>query len=371
MIRIQPLTTFAACLALATPLWAEIRPSSAGEVEVTEVASGFDAAWAVGFLPDGGVLVTERIGTLYHLSRDGQRQTVTGGPEVAAVGQGGLLDVLIPRDFAETRQVYLTYAKPQGGGEGTALGVGELSEVGSTLRDFRTLWEMTPGSAGGRHFGSRIVEGADGYLYVTVGDRGDRPSAQDLSRENGSVLRLTRDGRPAPANPFFERPNARPQIWSYGHRNPQGAALDASGQLWTVEHGARGGDEVNLTREGANYGWPVIAYGRHYSGGQIGEGTEKAGMEQPAFYWDPSMAPSGMMIYSGKLFLEWEGDIFIGSLKFDYVSRLEVEGETAEEVEQLAWPETLRVRDVREAPDGSIWFISEGRGAIYRVAPVE
>ena len=229
------------------------------------------------------------------------------------------------------------------------------------------LFEIEPGSSGGRHFGSRVVEGGDGKLYMTIGDRGDRDSAQDLSVENGSVVRLNRDGSVPQDNPFVGTEGAQPEIWSYGHRNPQGAAVDARGQVWTVEHGARGGDEVNRIQKGVNFGWPVISYGTHYSGFKIGEGTAKEGMEQPVYYWDPSMAPSGMMIYSGKLWPEWAGDMFIGSLKFNYISRLD--GAPFAEVEQIAGDETLRVRDIEEAPDGAIWFISVGQGAIYRMTP--
>ena len=225
---------------------------------------------------------------------------------------------------------------------------------------------MDPGSRGGRHFGSRLVEAGDGTLFLTIGDRGDRPSAQDLDVENGSVLRITKDGQIPAGNPFVGQAGAQPEIWSYGHRNPQGAASDLEGNLWVVEHGARGGDEVNRVRKGANYGWPVISYGRHYSGLKIGEGTQKEGMEQPEYYWDPSIAPSGMMIYSGALWPEWRGSIFVGSLKFDRISRLS--GDPLVE-EVLETEETVRVRDVREGPDGAIWFLSVGEGALFRVSP--
>ncbi len=259
---------------------------------------------------------------------------------------------MVPRDFAESREVFLSFSKRQGGGlraeAGTALGVGGRLE-GSALVGFRVIFEMAPGSSGGRHFGSRIVEAPDGRLFLTVGERGgDRPAAQDLARHEGSVIRINRDGSIPVDNPFVGGTDgAQPEIWSYGHRNPQGgAAVDAAGQLWVVEHGARGGgDEVNRVRRGANYGWPVIAYGRHYSGAKIGEGTRKDGMEQPAFFWDPSIAPSGMMIYSGKLWPQWRGHVFVGSLKFDYLSRLDPAG-WAEE--RLTSDDTLRVRDVRE-----------------------
>lgn len=340
--------------------------SSAGPLSVSTVADGLEVPWAIGFLPGGDILVTERAGRLLLVS-EGEVSEVSGVGEVQARGQGGLLDVLVPRDFTDSRTLFFSYAKAQGGGAGTAVAKAQLSSDGSQLSDWQVIFEMEPGSRGGRHFGSRIVEAPDGTLFVTVGERGDRPSAQDLSRENGSVVHIAKDGSVPPDNPFINTEGAQPEIWSYGHRNPQGAALDAEGQLWVVEHGARGGDEVNRVEKGANYGWPVISYGVHYSGEKIGEGTHKEGMEQPAHYWDPSIAPSGMMIYSGKLWPEWEGDFFVGSLKFNLISRLS--GDPLEEVERIEGPETLRVRDVAEGPDGAIWFLSVGEGALYRVTP--
>ena len=223
-----------------------------------------------------------------------------------------------------------------------------------------------PGARGGRHFGSRVVEARDGTLFISLGERGDRPSAQDLGLHQGSVVRINRDGTVPASNPFTGKHGAQPEIWSYGHRNPQGMSLDLRGNLWVAEHGAKGGDEVNRIRKGANYGWPVISYGRHYSGRKIGEGTSKPGMEQPEWYWDPSIAPSGMMIYSGRMWPEWRGDIFVGSLKFDYISRLS--GSPLKEAEQLRSQETGRIRDVQEAPDGSIWFASESEGAVFRIS---
>ncbi|PIV79887.1 MAG: hypothetical protein COW54_01585 [Rhodobacteraceae bacterium CG17_big_fil_post_rev_8_21_14_2_50_63_15] len=343
--------------------------TSVGRLAVTKMAGGLEEPWALGFLPDGGVLITERGGRLLLLEQ-GRLDPVHGLPEVAVIGQGGLLDVLVPRDFAATGTIYLTFAKWQSGrpnGTGTAVARARLDPRGRQLTDWTEIFELTPGSAGGVHFGSRLVEGPDGTLFVTIGERGEADAAQDLGRENGSVIRIARDGGIPEDNPFLATPGARPAIWSYGHRNPQGAALDAAGALWVVEHGAKGGDEVNLIRRGANYGWPVISYGTHYSGKPIGEGAHKPGMEQPAFYWDPSIAPSGMMIYSGRLWPEWQGDIFVGSLKFDLISRLS--GMPLAEAERLHAPETDRVRDIREAPDGSIWFLSVGNGAAYRITP--
>ncbi|MEM1079496.1 MAG: PQQ-dependent sugar dehydrogenase [Pseudomonadota bacterium] len=369
MIR-SALMTFALVLATQTAnaTEGERLQSSAGALEVTRVVMDLDEPWAFGFLPGGGLLITERGGRLLHIAANGQRQSVGGLPRIARGGQGGLLDLLIPRDFAETRQIVLTYARRQGSGAGTAVAVATLSGDNARLEDTRTIFETEPGDRGGRHFGSRVVEGPDGFLYVTIGDRGDDASAQDLGTQNGSVIRIGRTGGVPTRNPFIDTPGAQPEIWSYGHRNPQGATLDPAGNLWVVEHGARGGDEINQVRRGANYGWPVISYGRHYSGLRIGEGSSKPGMEQPDHFWDPSIAPSGMMIYSGALWPEWRGDFFVGSLKFGYLSRLEA-GSFAEE--EIEGDSTARLRDVREGPDGAIWFLSVGNGALYRMRPAQ
>lgn len=352
-------------MAVATSALAGSWGTSAGPVKVAPVVTGLDTPWGLDFLPDGSGLVTERDGKLLRIV-GGKASAISGVPKVFARGQGGLLDVMIPRDFASSREVFLSFARRKGSAAGTAVASGRLSADGTRLTNVSTIFEATRSGLGGRHFGSRIVEGRDGTLFITVGDRGDRPSAQDLASHNGTIIRINRNGSVPGDNPFVGRAGARPEIWSYGHRNPQGAALDGRGRLWAVEHGAQGGDEVNKIRKGANYGWPVISYGRHYSGAKIGEGTAKQGIEQPAHYWDPSIAPSGLMIYSGKLWPQWRGDLFVGSLKFDYISRLD--GGSVHEAEKLKGDETERVRDIAEAPDGSIWFISEGQGAIYRVS---
>ncbi|MCX8226167.1 MAG: PQQ-dependent sugar dehydrogenase [Sulfitobacter sp.] len=331
---------------------------------IEQTIAGLDTPWAIAVLPDGTVLVTEIDGRLLRFS-NGALMQISGTPSVADSGQGGLLDITLARDFATSRTLFLTYAKPMRGGAGTALATAELSADGLRLENMRDLFVMSAGSRAGRHFGSRVVEGVDGTLFMTIGDRGDDMKAQDRSVHNGSVIRVNRDGSVPDDNPFIGQPDILPEIWSYGHRNPQGAALDLDGTLWVSEHGARGGDEVNKIKKGANFGWPVISYGRHYSGRKIGEGTSKPGMEQPAFYWDPSIAPSGLLIYSGKMFPNWRGDMFVGSLKFDYIARLE--GDPLREVEQIKTEQTIRVRDIIEAPDGSIWFISVGNGGVYRI----
>ena len=359
--------TFLLSLLVTPPVLSGTLPSTQGTLDVTRIATGLEEPWGLAFLPGGGFLITERDGRLLHFTARGQRNTVSGIPSVRAKGQGGLLDVVAARDFATTREIFLTYSKKVSGGLGTALAVARLNDDARRLENLRVLFQMDRGSSGGRHFGSRVVEAGDGTLFVTIGERGDPDKAQDLLYHHGKVVRVMRNGAVPESNPFVATGNALPQIWSYGHRNAQGAALDSSGQFWVVEHGPQGGDEVNLVRAGRNYGWPVIGYGTHYSGARVGVGTHKDGMEQPAFYWDPSIAPSGMMIYSGKLWPDWRGDFFVGSLKFDHIARLDRQGDRLVAGEQLSSPETGRVRDIREAPDGSIWFLSVENGAVYRI----
>lgn len=365
----KPSRTLALSLALALPALAAPAgtvETSAGALTVTRVAEGFDEPWAVGFLPGGGLLVTERAGRLVHIAADGARLAVAGLPAVATGGQGGLLDLVVARDFAATRELFLSFSIPQdGGGAGTALAVARLSEDGARLEDVRVLFQSAPGFSGGRHFGSRIAEGPEGHLFLTIGDRGADASAQDNANHNGTVVRLNRDGSVPADNPFVGSAEAQPEIWSYGHRNAQGMAFDAEGRLWLSEHGARGGDEINLVEPGLNYGWPVIAYGTQYSGGPIGIGTEAPGMEQPALYWDPSMAPSGTAVLSGSQWPEWDGSILVGSLQFDYIARVDPAAGFAEE--ELRAPEMRRVRDVRQGPDGAIWFLSVREGALFRI----
>ncbi|WP_242679058.1 PQQ-dependent sugar dehydrogenase [Rhodobacter calidifons] len=343
--------------------------TSAGTFMIQPVISGLAEPWAIGFLPEESFLITERGGRLLHVA-DGRAQEVAGVPEVMAEGQGGLLDVLVPADFAQTREIWLSFAAPVGSGGATAAGVGRLSPDGQRLEDFRTLFLGEP-YRGGRHFGSRLVEMPDGSIALTTGDRGTGPQgmqAQDPGLSAGKVILLSRDGKPAVAVEGWTA-----GILSIGHRNIQGAALDLEGRLLTVEHGAQGGDELNAPEAGKNYGWPVISYGVNYNGAAIGEGQAKAGMEQPLHYWDPSIAPSGLMVYSGRLVPEWKGDIFFGSLNSDFLGRLDPDtpAGTGFAEERIAAPETGRVRDVVEAPDGSIWFLSVHDGAAYRMAPAE
>ncbi|MBO9477131.1 PQQ-dependent sugar dehydrogenase [Shimia sp. R11_0] len=341
--------------------------SSQGRLKVEAIVTNLEEPWAVAHLPDKSMLITQRGGELFHISPQGAKTQIAGVPEVHVQGQGGLLDVVVDRDFENTGLIFFSASVAQARGAGTAVFRAELSSDRHSLRNVLKIFEMAPGSSGGRHFGSRIVDVGDRSLFVTIGERGDRPSAQQLDRHEGSVVRINKSGGAYAQNPFVGKDNALPEIWSYGHRNPQGAALDVFGQLWVVEHGAKGGDEINAILKGRNYGWPVISYGKHYSGFKIGEGTQKQGMEQPAFYWDPSIAPSGLMIYSGKLWPEWRGHFFVGSLKSDYISRLS--GLALQERERLRGPATQRVRDVREGPDGGIWFLSVDKGTLYRMTP--
>jgi aldose sugar dehydrogenase len=370
----RPIVTFlaglgATALAIALPAAASesVFDSSAGPVTVTRMADGLDEPWAVGFLPGGGYLVTERSGRLLHFDDEGNRQEVAGVPAVYASGQGGLLDILVPRDFVQTRDVYISYAVAQDGGAGTALGVGRLSQDGARLEGFRQIFESAPGFSGGRHFGSRIAEGPEGYLFLTVGERGAMESAQDRTNHNGTIVRLSRDGSVPDDNPFVGEAGMQPEIWTWGHRNPQGLDFDSAGRLWSNEHGPQGGDELNIIEPGNNYGWPLIGESRHYSGAPMAEGREMDGMERPLAHWTPALAPSGLVAYSGALWPEWEGSLFNGSLQQDRIARIDPGADYAEE--SLQSPEMVRVRDVREVPDGAIWFLSAGNGALYRMAP--
>lgn len=365
-----PIVFAVVCLG-AGRAWAEtIVETSAGPMVLSPVVEGLEEPWAIAFLPGGGFLVTEIDGAIKHFAAPMTEPVlITGLPEVEVDGQGGLLDVMIPRDFAETREIWLTFAKPQGWGSGTAIGKGRLSDDGTMLEDFMVLFEMPEGSSGGRHFGSRLVEASDGTIFATIGDRGTGPGgveAQDAMRAEGKVIHLNRDGSPATL-----LDGALPGVFSIGHRNSQGATLDLDGRYLTVEHGAKGGDELNAPVSGKNYGWPIASYGVNYNGKKIGSGTSLPGVEEPLHYWDPSIAPSGLMVYSGALVPEWRGDIFFGSLNSDFLGRLDPDtpAETGYAEERISAAETGRVRDVIEAPDGSIWFLSVGNGAAYRLAP--
>jgi aldose sugar dehydrogenase len=343
-----------------------------GVVGVETVARGLEHPWAFEFLPDGRVLVTEREGRVRIVDRSGRvSPPLAGVPRVYTSGQGGLLDVALDPSFAQNRLVYLSYAEPGVGGAGTAVARGRLGE--SRLEDLRVIYRQQPKVEGGNHFGSRLAFSRDGKLFVTQGERFSyREKAQDLSNLLGKIVRINRDGTVPKDNPFVGRSGARPEIWSYGHRNVQAAAIKPeSGQLWTVEHGARGGDELNHPEGGKNYGWPVITYGVDYSGLKIGEGTAKEGMEQPVYYWDPVIAPSGMLFYTGDAFPGWKGSVLVGSLQPGALVRLELAGGKVVREERYQEGELdTRIRDVQQGPDGLVYVVTdEGDGRLLRVLP--
>ena len=340
--------------------------------KVTDFATGLEHPWGLAFLPDGRALVTERPGRLRLVSKSGQLSApLTGLPRVLAQGQGGLLDVALDPQFAQNRMIYLSYAEPgEGGLAGTAVCRGKLGERG--LENVQVIYRQVPKVAGAGHFGSRIVFRRDGTLFITQGERMRYSTqAQDLESGLGKVVRIHRDGSIPKDNPFVGRSDARPEIWSYGHRNVQAAALHPeTGELWTVEHGARGGDELNRPQAGKNYGWPVITYGIDYSGRKIGEGiTAKAGMEQPVYYWDPVIAPSGMLFYGGSAYPGWKGSAFIGSLQPGALVRLTLAGSRVTAEERYLGNLGERIRDVAEGPDGLLYVITDSpRGRILRIA---
>ena len=374
-MMIKPAFLSALALAIALPAAADTvtETTEHADIAANVVADGLSHPWGMDILPDGALIVTEREGAL-RIVRDGAvSDPVAGLPDIAVVGQGGLLDVALAPDFADTGEIYLTFSDPGEGGQGTALvrAVLEGWQDGvAELADLEPLFSMEKKTGAGHHFGSRIVFAGDGTVFVTTGDRGDSDRAQDFSDTAGAVLRLNRDGSIPADNPFVQDEDAAPELWSKGHRNLQGAALDPqTGALWTVEHGARGGDEINRPEAGNNYGWPVISYGRHYSGMKIGVGAEAPGYEQPKFYWDPSIAPSGLAVYSGAMFPEWQGDLLVGALKFQLLVRLDRndEGEIVGE-ERMLEREFGRIRDVTVAPDGSIFLLTdEDSGAIVHI----
>jgi glucose/arabinose dehydrogenase len=343
-----------------------------GAVRVQIVARGLEHPWGLAFLPDGHLLVTERPGRLRIVDRDGRAsEPLDGVPKVLARGQGGLLDVTLDPRFADTRLVYLAYAEPgEGGTAGTAVARGRLGD--GRLEDVRVIYRQQPKVEGANHFGSRLVFARDGTLFVTQGDRFNyRDQAQDLASGLGKLVRINPDGSVPRDNPFVGRAGARPEIWSYGHRNIQSAALHPqTGQLWTVEHGARGGDELNRPEAGKNYGWPVITYGVDYSGAKIGQGTAKPGMEQPLYYWDPVIAPSGMVFYTGEAFPDWQESILIGSLRPGLLVRLTLKDGRVAREERYLGDLGERIRDVRQGPDGLLYLLTDSRdGRILRVMP--
>lgn len=340
---------------------------------VVEVAGGLENPWSVAFLPDGGMLVTERPGRLRLIENGKLRaEPIAGVPEVYAQGQGGLLDVALDPAFAQNQRIYLSYAYAEGGKTTTRVMRARFSPEG--LTEQKVIFSAEPMVRSSAHFGSRLAFGTDGTLYVTVGERfSERQKAQKLDSHLGKVLRITTDGAPAPGNPFVGRAGARPEIYTFGHRNPQGLVVDPrDGRVLEQEHGAMGGDEINVLKPGANYGWPEVSFGKNYDGSPVGTGKSAApGFEPPAFYWNPSIAPSGMTLYLGNRFPGWQGDLLVGALAYQLVTRLDLDeqGRILKE-ERFLEGDLGRVRDVRTGPDGLVYLLTdEDPGGLYRLEP--
>jgi len=349
----------------------QVHDSEKQSFQVTILADGLENPWSLAFLPDGRMLVTERAGRLNLLDADGGGKTVVQGtPAVASVNQGGLLDVVLHPDYADNGWIYLSYSKPGSDGHATALARGRLD--GERLVDVETLFTASPGLSGGRHFGSRIAFDNNGYLFLSSGDRGDRDRAQDLGNYQGTILRLTDTGEVPADNPFVGHDHALPEIYSWGHRNPQGMILHPDSQeIWINEHGPRGGDELNIVRAGVNYGWPEVTHGREYHGPSIGP-SEREGMEPPLHHWTPSIAPSGMAYYDGDAFPQWRGNLFVGALAHTHLARLEMDGEQVVHEEKLLDNAGWRIRDVRQGPDDYIYvLVDSNRAPLLRISPAD
>lgn len=345
-------------------------------VKVETVAEGLEQPWGLAFMPDGRMLVSEKPGRLRIVSKDGKvSPAIEGVPAVDDEGQGGLLGVALDPKFAENKLIYFSYSEPRGdAGNGTTVARARLDETGGTLRlaDLKIIFRQMPTFKSNHHFGSRLVFAPDGTLFVTLGDRNKgRDQVQKLDSHFGKLIRINSDGSVPKDNPFVGKPGAKPEIWSYGHRNIQGAALHPeTKQIWLVEHGPRGGDELNSVQKAKNYGWPVITYGTEYHGPKIGEGTHKEGMEQPVHYWVPSIGTSGMTFYTGDLFPAWKGDVFVGGLASQSLARVDMEGGKAVRWENMLSDLGERIRDVVQGPDGALYLLTDNpEGRVLRVVP--
>ena len=332
------------------------------------IVDGMQIPWGMVFLPDGSMLITEKSGEIIHF-KEGEKTQISNIPAVYNRGQGGLLDIELHPDFQENGWIYLSYSSEEGDDKGGNTAIARARLSGNSLTDLQVLYKATPNTTGGQHFGSRLEFDDSGYLYFTIGERGDRDvNPQDITRDGGKVYRINDDGSIPQDNPFVNESGAKAAIYTYGNRNPQGMAKNPeTGDIWIHEHGPRGGDEINILKKGANYGWPVITYGINYSGTPITDKTHMEGMEQPIHYWVPSIAPSGMTFVTSSLYPDWNGDLLVGSLSFQYLERLKMEGEKVTYREKLM--ENIgRVRNVRQGPDGYIYVAVEGKG-IYKLVP--
>jgi len=378
MTRLLSMLMWHARVALAI-LFLSIHPASAADPVFTSkdhtykavtLADGLNEPWGMAFLPgDGGILITEKTGKV-RLYRNGlQRDAIPGGPKSVDWGQGGLMDIALHPDFVTNQLVYFTYAGRDLGGVGTELARAKFT--GRAFENLEVLFKAQPKTGSTRHFGSRLVFDRTGHLFMTHGDRGARFEAQKLGVHQGSIFRFTAAGRVPKDNPFVGRAGTRPEIYSYGHRNAQGAALHPeTGVLWNHEHGPRGGDEVNIVHRGANYGWPIITYGEEYSGGKVSEFTHKDGMEQPVLYWVPSIAPSGMAFYTGSKFSKWTGNLFVGALRGRHLRRVILRGARVLDQEELLTGLDERIRDVENGPDGYLYVLTDsGDGRLIRLEP--
>lgn len=328
------------------------------------VVDGLDIAWGMTFLPDGSMLITQKSGEIFRF-KDGEKQLLSGGPEVYNRGQGGLLDIILHPNYEENGWIYMTYSSTQGEGEGGNTAVMRTKLEGNQFTNSEVIYKATPNTTKGQHFGSRMVFDNDGYLYFTIGDRGARDeNPQDITRDGGKVYRINDDGSIPQDNPFVGEANAKEAIFSYGHRNPQGMILHPeTGEVWVHEHGPQGGDEINVIKKGANYGWPEATYGENYGGGAISDYTEGDGFEDPIYYWVPSIAPSGMAYVTSNDYPSLNGNLLIGSLVFQYLELAVMDGKEVTRREKLL-EDIGRVRDVKQAPDGTIYVSVEGKGIL-------
>lgn len=368
-MRLLTSTLTAAFLLVALPITSALAQNQPG-FRVEKVVDGIDVPWGMAWLPDGDMLVTNRGGQLYRVHEGKLSAPLGGVPEVHVNGQGGLLDIVLHPQYADNGWIYITYSSPEGPGEGSHTAIMRAKLQGNSLVQQQVLYEGDENSSRGQHYGSRIAFDREGYLFFSMGERGAHfENAQQLDRDGGKIYRLFDDGRVPADNPFVNTPGAKPEIYSHGHRNPQGLAMNPiTGQIWEHEHGPMGGDEINVIKPGVNYGWPIIGYGIDYDGKPLAVATARDGIEQPIFYWDPSIAPSGMaFITSDNYGPDLKNHLLVGSLKFRYIVHFVLDG-TRVVANEIVFPEIGRVRNIKQAPDGYIYVATEGNG-ILRILP--